>query len=130
MGKSRSATFKKNKNDTQLAVQEHETESPLIPVNQLKELNTFRPDLVDWVVQETEKETTLRRTETHRINSFVFIVKLSGQIFGLIIGLSSIGAGSYIAVAGEYSWIGATIAGTGIAGLATAFIAYYKNQKQ
>ena len=129
MGKSRSARISKSKDNTQLAVQEHETDSPLVPVNQLKELHTFRPDLVDWTIKNTEEEAKWRRKEISRLNSFMFFGRFLGQICGLLIGLASIGAGAYIAIFGEYPWIGATIAGIGITGLASAFLAYSNRKK-
>ena len=130
MGKSRSTKISANKNNTQLAVQEHETESPLIPVNQLKELNTFRPDLIDWVVKETKNEIEWRRKEQHRVNFFIFFERLFGQICGLIIGLLAIGGGVYVAVTSEHPWIGVAITGIVITGLAAAFFGYKNNKKK
>ncbi len=37
----------------ELTVQQHDTDSHLIPVAQLERLHEFRPDRVDWVIQQT-----------------------------------------------------------------------------
>ena len=83
---------------SEITHQQHETDSPIIPVPQLERLHTFKPDAVDWMLKQTEIEATYRRNEEHRVNSFIFIERLVGQIFALIIGLTGIGGGSCLAV--------------------------------
>ncbi len=113
-------THRKDGN-SELTVSEHETDSPVIPVAQLERLQVFKPDAVDWVIQQTQIEAEHRRKETIRINRFVFIENLLGQIFSLIIGLAGIGGGSWVAVSGQ-PWAGGTIATSAITGLAVVFL--------
>ena len=41
-------TAKLTRRDSDIAVSEHETDSPILPVLQLEQLNQFKPDAVDW----------------------------------------------------------------------------------
>lgn len=97
------------------------TDAPLIPVDMLERMHGFRPDLVDQVIQLTGTEAEFRRIESRRVNNFTFVERLVGQIAGLLIGLSSVGGGIYLVFQG-HDWAGVSIAGAGIAGLATAFV--------
>lgn len=119
MAKSTHASVKSRHGD--LTVQQHETDSPIIPVQQIEQLHQFRPDRVDWVFEQTQAEAEYRRIETHRVNTFVFIERLIGQICALLIGLSGIGGGVYTAVNGQPE-AGGTIAGLAITGLAAVFL--------
>jgi hypothetical protein len=112
-----------------LTVQQHETDSPIIPVPQLEKLQTFRPDLVDWVINQTQTEAEHRRAENKRINLFIFIERLVGQIFAFVIGMAAIGVGAYIALNGQ-PWAGATIAGVAITGLAGIFLIGHKKSSK
>lgn len=119
MAKSTSASVRDR--GTELTLQQHETDSPVIPVPQLEKLHQFRPDLVDWVINQTQTEAEYRRSEIHRTNTFVFVERALGQIFALIIGLAAIGGGVYTAIHGQ-PWAGGTIASLGITGLAAVFL--------
>lgn len=119
---NRSTTAKAtNRLGSSLTVQQHETDSPIIPVAQLERLHQFKPEAVDWVITQTQIEAEHRRKESKRINTLVFIERLLGQIFALLIGLSGIGAGGYVALKGE-PWAGGTIASFAITGLAVVFL--------
>ncbi|MDD5036705.1 MAG: hypothetical protein PHE55_18360 [Methylococcaceae bacterium] len=107
--------------DKELTLQQHDTDSPLIPVAQIERLHQFRPDLVDWIVKQTQIEAEHRRSEDKRINTFVFVERLIGQIFALLIGLAGIVGGVYAAVNGQ-AWAGGTIASLAITGLAVVFL--------
>lgn len=104
-----------------LTVQQQETDSPIIPVAQLERLHQFKPDAVDWVIKQTQIEAEYRRDEGKRVNTLIFTERLIGQIFALLIGLSGIGTGGYIALKGE-AGAGATIASIAITGLAVVFL--------
>ena len=106
--------------------QQHDTDSPIIPVPQLERLHSFRPDAVDWMLQQTEIEATHRRNEEHRTNTYVRNERMRGQICALIIGLSGIIGGSLVALNGQ-AWAGGLIASFAITGLAVVFI---KDRKQ
>jgi uncharacterized membrane protein len=105
----------------ELTVQQHETDSPVIPIAQIEKLHQFRPDLVDWVFTQTQIEAEHRRAEVKRINKFVFIERIIGQIFALLIGLAGIIGGVYAAINGQ-AWAGGTIASLAITGLAAVFL--------
>lgn len=107
--------------DGDLTVQHHETDSPLLPVAQLEQLQQFKPDAVDFVISQTKVEADYRRSENHRINTLVFVERLVGQVFALLIGLSGIFSGAYVAVNGQPT-AGATIASLALTGLAVVFL--------
>lgn len=112
----------------ELTVQQHETDSPILPVVQLEHLYRFKPEAVDWVISQTQIEAEFRRSEQIRVNKYVFIERLCGQIFALIIGLAGIVAGAYVAVGGQPA-AGGTIASLAITGLAVVFLTG-RNKKQ
>lgn len=114
--------------DSELTLSEHETDSPIIPVAQLERLHIFKPDAVDWVISQTQIEAEHRRKETSRINQYIFIEHIIGQIFALIIGTAGIVGGSYVAIQGQ-PWAGGTIATAAITGLAVVFLTGRKKSK-
>lgn len=118
---NKSTTAKVNRQNGDLTVQQHETDSPILPVPQLEQLQRFKPDAVDWVLTQTQIEAETRRSETHRINTLVFVERLLGQIFAFLIGIAGVVGGSYVAIMGE-PWAGATIAGAALTGLAVVFL--------
>lgn len=118
---SKSTSGKLSNRNSELSFEHHETDSPLIPVGQLERLHKFRPDAVDWIINQTQIEAEHRRKEQIRINSFVFIERIVGQIFAAAIGLSGIGSGAYIALHGQPT-AGATIASFSLSGLAVVFL--------
>lgn len=87
---AKQTTARLRKKDNELTIQHHETDSPLIPVAQIERLHSFRPDRVDWVFNQTQVEADHRRSEDKRVNTFIFVEHLIGQIFALIIGLTAI----------------------------------------
>lgn len=104
-----------------MTVQSQETDTPLLPVEQMARLYQFRPDVIDWILDQTTKEADNRRKEEHRLHSFVFIERFGGQIFGFFIGIAGVAGGAWTAVRG-YSGAGATIASIAIGTLAIAFL--------
>ena len=118
---SRQTTAKLKRGDGELVVQDSHSDAPLIPVPHLEKLHGFRPDLVDWVVAQTEREADTRRLEDKRINTFIFVERILGQIFALTIGVSAIVGGVYAAVSGAET-AGGIIASVGVGGLAAVFI--------
>ncbi|WP_367025785.1 hypothetical protein ABZN20_15120 [Methylococcus sp. ANG] len=120
MGRHTTANVRE-RSGKELTLQQHDTDSPIIPVAQIERLHQFRPDLVDWVFHQTQAEAEHRRTETRRVNTFVFVERLLGQIFALLIGLAGIVGGVYAAINGQ-PWAGGTIASLAITGLAAVFL--------
>jgi hypothetical protein len=118
---NKSTTAKMSHRDGEFTVQQHETDSPIISVANLERLHEFKPEAVDWVINQTQIEAEFRRAETKRLNTLVFTERLIGQIFSLIIGMSGISAGAYVALQGQ-PWAGATIASFAITGLGVVFL--------
>jgi hypothetical protein len=116
------ATIARAKSPThELSVQQHESDSPLLPVAQLERLHEFRPDLVDWVIQQTQIEAEHRRRIDTRVNRYVFTERMAGQILAFVLGVSGVGGGGYIALNGQ-PWAGVAIASAMITCLAVAFL--------
>ena len=124
---NKSTSAKITRND--ITVQQHETDSPIIPVAQLERLQQFKPDAVDWVISQTQIEAEFRRAEGKRVNTLIFTERTLGQIFALLIGLTGIIGGSYVAVHGQ-PWAGGTIASIAISGLAVVFLTGRAGTKQ
>jgi len=118
---NKSTSAKVRNRHGEVTLQQNETDSPIIPVGQLEHLQSFKPEAVDWVIQQTQAEAEHRRKEHRRVNTLVFIERIIGQIFALIVGFMAIGGGVYAAIKGQ-PWAGATIACAAITGLAVAFI--------
>jgi hypothetical protein len=56
-----------HKDGHQLSIQQHETDSPIIPVAQLEQLQKFKPEAVDWVISQTQIEAEHRRAQTIQV---------------------------------------------------------------
>lgn len=46
----------------EVTLHQQETDAPILPIAQLERLHSFRPDLVDFVVDETRNEAQHRRS--------------------------------------------------------------------
>lgn len=119
MGKSTTAQLR-NK-DSHLTLSQHETDAPILPMAQLEQLKALHPERVDWVFQESSKEGDFRRSETKRVNTFVFAERLAGIVAGLIIGVVALGVSAYLALEG-HDVVAGIIGGTTVVGLVGAFV--------
>lgn len=126
MGKSITAGVR-NK-DGEAVVSQSETDTPILPVPQLERLHQFRPDIIDWVIQQTQIEAEYRREQKKKINKYVIIERTIGQVFAFLIGITGVLAGAYVA-AHNQPWAGASIASVAISGLAVVFIKGHSNKK-
>lgn len=108
----------------EIAIASTNSDSPLLPVEQLERLHQFRPDLVDFVVNETSEEAKTRRNENKKINCYTFIERIVGLIFSLIIALVGVIGAIYLGLEG-HDWL-AGILGTVTIG--TLAVAYLKNK--
>ncbi len=124
---NKSTTARVNRRDGEMTVHQQETDSPVIPVAQLERLQQFKPEAVDWVIQQTQIEAEFRRTENKRTNGFIFIERIIGQVFAFLIGTGGIAVGGYVAINGQ-PWAGATIASIAITGLAVVFLTGRSNK--
>lgn len=88
-------------NGDRLQLTAHDTDSPVLPVVQLQGLHEFRPDLVDWVTQQTEKEAEFRRGRQNRVDGFIFSERILGQVVGAVIAALGIGCATFLAVSGH-----------------------------
>lgn len=124
---NRSVTARANKNE--VSIQHNETDSPIIPVASLERLHAFRPDLIDWCINQTEAEAVHRRNQEQRIVTYTFIERMAGQVCAILIGLGGIFGGGYVAIHGS-EIAGGTIATAAIATLAVAFITRKKSTQK
>jgi hypothetical protein len=83
------------------ALEHHETDSPIIPVAQLERLNTFKPEAVDFVISQTKEEALFRRGETRRVNTLIFIERMTGQFGAILVAGGAIGGAIYSAKIGQ-----------------------------
>ena len=107
--------------ETTIAVQQHETDSPLLPIEHIERLNQISPDHVRWLLDQTKAEAEHRRRQESRINIFVFLERIGGLFCAAGTGLSGMVGGAYGALHGE-PWAGVSIASFTITTLAVAFI--------
>lgn len=82
-------------------VTSQDTDSPILPVAQLKALHEFRPDLIDWVVKRTEEEASNRRSRQTRVDQYVFIERIGGLVGGFAIALVGLLISAYLAMHGQ-----------------------------
>lgn len=121
MGNKSVQASRTNHRGDKITVQAHETDSPILPAAQLERLHHFRPDLVDFVVEETRREAEFRREQTKRLHRYVFIERMFGQLLALIVTTIGIGGGLYAGFNGQ-PWLGGVIATASISTLAVAYI--------
>ena len=110
-----------NRKGEKLTVDAHETDSPILPVAQLQQLHEFRPDLVDFVIEQTTKEAAHRRSREDRVNAYIFIERMFGQFAAIAIAILGVGGGIYTGLHGQ-PILGGTIATVTIGTLAVAFL--------
>ena len=61
----------RSENGAQIAVQSTHTDAPIIPIDSIERLHVIRPEKVDWIFEQAEKEAEVRRREQQRVNSFI-----------------------------------------------------------
>lgn len=93
----------------------------MLPIAGIERLHAIRPDRVDWVFEQTQIEAETRRNEQTRINTFIFIERISGMLAALLVGIGGVGGGIYAALQG-HDWLGGIVATTTIGTLAVAFL--------
>lgn len=84
-----------------LHVTQHESDSPILPVAQLERLHQFRPDLVDWVVNQTTAEANTRWARQRTTDCYIFVERISGLVFGFVIAIAGFCASVYLAMNGH-----------------------------
>ena len=94
---------------------QHETDSPILPIDNIERLHQLRPDRVDWIFDQTETEANHRRTEQKRLHRFIFIENICGQIFTFLTVIAVIGFAVWAMVNGHPLTGGVAIGATTIA---------------
>ena len=99
----------------------HESDSPILPVVQLQQLHSFRPDLVDWVKQQTEDEANSRRARELRVDRYVLAERMGGLFFGGLISLAGLLIAAYVALHGQ-PWVAGILGGGTLVGIVTVLV--------
>lgn len=109
------------KGDSHLAITEHETDAPLIPIAQIERLHQFAPGRVQWVFDQTEREAEHRRARLERLDTMVFVERMAGQAAAILVCAGALVAAYMLGQAGR-EIAAAAIGTTAVVGLATAFL--------
>jgi hypothetical protein len=105
----------------EMVLQDHQTDAPLLPIASIERLHQMRPDKVDWIFEQTQREAEYRRLEHRRTNLFIFIERMVGMFFALAMGVIGIVGGLYAAIQG-HEWLGGIVATATIGTLAGNFL--------
>jgi hypothetical protein len=108
--------------DAEVTVSQTTTDAPLLPVEQISRIKELAPARVDWIFEQTQAESVFRRGEHRRINTMMFIERIAGLVFALLVAAGGIGSAVYLALHGHDA-VAAVLGGTTLVGLVTAFIA-------
>lgn len=122
MAKATNVKAQKSKSgDVGFSLSQINTDSPIIPIEAIERLHKIRPDKVDWFFEQTKEEADFRRKNDIKVNKFIFIERMTGQIFGLLTGFAGIAGSCYLGMH-DHEILGGTIATATIATLAGSFI--------
>lgn len=110
-----------------LQVQHTSTDSPILPAENLRQLQQIDPSLVSWVVSQTEQEATHRRREETRINWFILIERMAGIIAGTIVAIFGLGLAGYLVLQG-HDWAGVGLGGVSLGTIVSVLVA--RNHKK
>jgi hypothetical protein len=104
-----------------------EVDSPILPVDQLDALRKIKPGAVDWIIEQTQVESEHRRAEQVRVNNLIFVEHLFAQASALIVGVTGVGGGVWLAERGQ-PWVGVAIAAVVMVALAVVQVSMRKNR--
>lgn len=104
------------------------TDAPLLPMQQMRQLQELSPARLEWMFNETEIEAKHRRSENRRINTMIFIERVLGLFFALVVTVLGLGSAVYCAQIDREITAG-IIGGATLVGLAVAFISGHKSEK-
>lgn len=85
----------------EVQVSHSQTDSPIIDVASLEKLQSFRPDIVDFVIEQTKAEAEYRRQENKRINTFTFIEHMGGIVLAGMVCMVGVFGSVYAANQGH-----------------------------
>lgn len=121
MGNRQTHVQARSPNGDSLQLTAHETDSPILPVAQLQQLHNFRPDLVDWVKDQTEQEARHRRDRQTTVDRFVFFERVGGLLIGGAIALFGLAVAAYVALNGQ-PWVAGMIGGGTLVSIVTVLV--------
>lgn len=107
--------------NSEISLSHSQVDTPLLDVNAIERLQQFRPDIVDFVVEQTKLEAEHRRKSDSKVINFTFIERIGALLFGALIGFGSVAGAIYAAMLG-FETLGATIAAVGLGSLGVAFL--------
>jgi len=113
----------RNARGDELTLHAQDTDAPILPVASLEHLHAFRPDLVDFVINQTAAEAQHRRHRERRVDTYVFIERILGQCSAIALAVLGIGGGLYAGLRGMQVIAIAIISAT-IGTLAVAFVTH------
>lgn len=87
----------------------------------MQQLQQIDPALVQWVVNQTEIEASHRRRENARVNTFVFIERVSGVVAGAGVAVLGFLAGAYLVMNG-HEWAGVALCGSTLATIVAVLV--------
>ena len=105
----------------ELAVSHTTTDAPLLPVEQIDRLQKILPHRVEWVFDQTQVESEHRRKEVSRVNTLIFVERIAGLLFALLVAIVGLGTSAYLAIQGK-ELTATVIGGATLVGLVAAFI--------
>lgn len=111
----------KSLSGNEIQLSHSQTDSPLLDINGLERLNTFRPDLVDFVIEQTKLEAESRRKGETKLLWFTFIERIGALLLATFIAIGGIWGSIYAATQG-FTTLAGIIASTCIGSLAVAFL--------
>lgn len=120
MGGKQTRVQAKSGND-ELAVSTTTTDAPLLPIEHLERLKQVAPHRVDWVFDQTALESEHRRSEHKRVNTLVFIERIAGLVFALLVAILGLGLATFLAINGR-ELTASIIGGATLVGLVATFI--------
>ena len=129
MAKKKANQVSSSRAQQQIQVQQTTAfQGPIPAPDTLAQYDQLTPGLADRIVSMAEREAAHRHNQESKIlqTDARLALKASneiliGQCFGLVMGLATIGAGTYLALSGE-SLAGGLIGSSGIIGLVSIFV--------
>ncbi|WP_439234959.1 hypothetical protein [Lonepinella koalarum] len=98
-----------------------QVDTPLLDVNVIERLQTVRPEIVDFIVEQTKVEAEHRRKSDAKMINFTFIERIGALLLGVLVAAGSIGGAIYSALLG-FETLATAIATVGLGSLAVAFL--------
>lgn len=108
-------------NSLQLTTHETQTDSPILPVEQLERLHNFRPDLVDWVTGQTVDEAKSRRDRARRLDYLIFTERIGGLVAGTLMAGGGLVVAGYLGLNGQ-PWLAGVLGGGTLVSIVTVLV--------